>query len=254
MRFYVGFDDTDVLDADRGTGKLVRWYGAVLPRACVLFGVVRHQLLVDPRIPYTSHNSSACAIIDAPSPDFRQQLISLAMEHLHHYFLDGSDPGLCVAAEGDAALAVLAEHGRFCSRQIVDQAAAYAAAEGVHLSSHGGTGDGVIGAAAAVGLTWQGWSGRFIEKGALRDLPDPVLIGDLYLEGIHVVSVDRNALLPSPDDRVLAGGWLRPRLWGGQAVLPVRPEAPGLWRVLGEKSKHSDLKSKDNEMRIEIYK
>lgn len=239
MRFYIGFDDTDILGADRGTGKLVRWFGERLSSGCTLFGVVRHQLLVDPRIPYTSHNSSACAVVDAPSPDFREELIALAIAHIDEYFLEGSDPGLCLAAEGDEVLSSLAEHGQLCTRQVLDQAAAFKAAEGVHLSSHGGTGDGVIGAAAAVGLTWLGWSGRFIEKGALRGLFDPVTVGDLQFAGISVVSVDRNALLPSPDDMVRSSGWLRPRLWGGQAVLPVQPDGPGFWRALGQKGGHA---------------
>ncbi len=26
MRVYIGFDDTDHIDADRGTGKLARWF------------------------------------------------------------------------------------------------------------------------------------------------------------------------------------------------------------------------------------
>lgn len=246
MRFYIGFDDTDILGADRGTGKLVRWFGDRIPSGCMLFGVVRHQLLVDPRIPYTSHNSSACAIVDAPSVSLRDELLSLAIAHIEEYFIPGSDPGLCLAAEGDVALGALADHGQLCTRQVMDQASAFRAAEGVHLSSHGGTGDGIIGAAAAVGLSWLGWSGRFIEKGALRTLSDPVLVGDLQMAGIRVVSVDRNALLPSPDDRITATGWIRPRLWGGQAVLPVQPAGQGVWRVMGRKGDHASVEGESN--------
>ncbi len=32
MRIYVGFDDTDNLDADRGTGKVARWFKDELTR------------------------------------------------------------------------------------------------------------------------------------------------------------------------------------------------------------------------------
>ncbi len=64
MRIYVGFDDTDNIDSDYGTGKLTRRFERVLPEGCSLWGVVRQQLLVDDRIPYTSHNSSACAIVE----------------------------------------------------------------------------------------------------------------------------------------------------------------------------------------------
>jgi hypothetical protein len=38
MRIYIGFDDTDTLDADRGTGKLARWFEEELPVDCRLWG------------------------------------------------------------------------------------------------------------------------------------------------------------------------------------------------------------------------
>lgn len=36
MRVYVGFDDTDTIDADRGTGKLARRFEDRLPEGCRL--------------------------------------------------------------------------------------------------------------------------------------------------------------------------------------------------------------------------
>ncbi|MFA5286400.1 MAG: hypothetical protein WC347_12460, partial [Smithellaceae bacterium] len=62
MRVYIGFDDTDVLNSDFGTGKLARRYEQMIPAACNVWGVVRQQLLMDPAIPYTSHNGSACVV------------------------------------------------------------------------------------------------------------------------------------------------------------------------------------------------
>ena len=59
------------------------------------------------------------------------------------------------------------------------------AAKKAHLSGHGGTNDGIIGAAAAVGLTACGWSGRFIEFGKLRNLPGEVLVSELNNTGIE---------------------------------------------------------------------
>jgi len=64
MRIYIGFDDTDTVDSDRGTGKLARWFENELPESCRLWGVVRQQLLLHDSIPYTTHNSSACAIVE----------------------------------------------------------------------------------------------------------------------------------------------------------------------------------------------
>jgi hypothetical protein len=47
-----------------GTGKIARRFEDIMPEGCRMWGVVRQQLLVDERIPYTSHNSSACVVVD----------------------------------------------------------------------------------------------------------------------------------------------------------------------------------------------
>jgi tRNA(Ile2) C34 agmatinyltransferase TiaS len=233
MRVYIGFDDTDNITADRGTGKLARWFENELPEGCRVEGVIRQQLLVDDRIPYTSHNSSACVMVDAPDPSLVTLLIDRAIEHVKRHSLEGSDPGLCVACEGDAALARLIAFGRACTARIVSQKGAMEAASSLHLSGHGGTNDGIIGAAAAVGLTASGWSGRFIEYGKLRRFPDPIRVLELERSNIVVVSNDRDARVPAPEDIVHTKGWLRPRLWGKRAVLLVTPKDEGVWESIG---------------------
>ena len=96
MRIYIGFDDTDTIDSDYGTGKLTRRFEHMLPEGCRLWGVVRQQLLVDDRVPYTSHNSSACALVDIEDPAFLNVLIEKAVEHIEKESAEGSDPGLCI--------------------------------------------------------------------------------------------------------------------------------------------------------------
>jgi hypothetical protein len=238
MRVYVGFDDTDTIDADLGTGKLARWFEDRLPDGCRLWGVVRQQLLVDERVPYTSHNSSACVVLELDDPHGLNGIIDRAAAHIGSHFLEGSDPGLCVAAAGAPGFAELADFGRHCTCQVVSQKAALGAAAGVHLSAHGGTGDGIIGAAAAVGLTAAGWCGRFIEFGQLREYPDMVQVKDLEERQIQVVSVDRDAAVPGPADMVLTNGWVRPRLMGGRAILLVRAGCRGAWENIGAKRNH----------------
>jgi tRNA(Ile2) C34 agmatinyltransferase TiaS len=235
MRVYVGFDDTDNIDADRGTGKLARWFENELPEDCFLEGVVRQQLLIDEKIPCTSHNSSACVIVDAPDPPCVALLIERATEHLKRHSLEGSDPGLCVAYGSDTVLASLVAFGRDCTARIVTQREALEAASASHLSGHGGTNDGIIGAAAAVGLTVSGWSGRFIEYGKLRRFSDPIRVSELERSNIVVVSGDRDARVPAPEDLVYTKGWLRPRLWGRRAVLLVTPKNGGAWESIGER-------------------
>lgn len=237
MRAYIGFDDTDILGADVGTGKLARRFEVLLPPGCRLWGVIRQQLLVDPRIPYTSHNSSACAVVDFDDPALQGELLERAAAHIEKESCPGSDPGLCLACEGDPSLRALALLGQACTARIVTQDEALRAAEGIHLSGHGGTRDGIIGAAAAVGLTAAGWSGRFIEFGDLRGIPIQVPVRVLAERGIRVASLDRDATVPGLDDLVDTKGWLRPRLWGQGAVLPVLKQGEHLWESIGEKRK-----------------
>ena len=237
MRVYIGFDDTDTADSDRGTGKLARWFENELPDGFHLWGVVRQQLLLDDSIAYTTHNSSACAIIEATNGCSIGELVSTAVSHIERHFIPGSDPGLCVASEDNRALANLILFGRICTTRVVTQKEAFQAASGIHLSGHGGTNDGIIGAAAGVGLTAYGWGGRFIEFGRLRDFPESVFVSDLERSCIAVVSIDRDAQIPSPGDVVDTKKWLRPRLWGGRPVLPVTHKTNGHWEAVGEKNR-----------------
>lgn len=240
MRIFVGFDDTDSLESDYGTGKVVRWFKDEMPDGCRLWGVVRQQLLVDERIPYTSHNSSACAVIDAPDPSFLKLIISSAMTHIEKHAVAGSDPGVCVSHEEDSNLANIIAFGQQCTREVVNKDDARRSASRIHLSGHGGTHDGIIGAAAAVGLTAYGWSGRFIEYGELRAFSGEVTVAEMERHGIAVVSVDRQAPLPSPGDTIHTGGWLRPRLWGNRPVLPVSLGEKNEWICLGRKGKKEE--------------
>ncbi len=237
MRVYIGFDDTDVVGADRGTGKFARWFEQKLPDGVRLHGIVRQQLPILDGIPYTSQNSSACLIVEVVDPTQVQDLIDRGVEHIGEYFIDGSDPGLCVVQYNGISSESLVDFGRLASSQIVTQKAAMKAANGFHLSGHGGTNDGIIGAAAGVGLTISGWSGRFIEFNGLRDFGTMVKVADLEARGIRVLSVDRNARVTAPDDVVDTRDWLRPRLWGGTPVLPVESSGKGSWRSISGKNK-----------------
>ncbi len=237
MRVYIGFDDTDNINASRGTGKLARWFEKELPEGCRMWGVVRQQLLLHDDIPYTSHNSSACVVVDMPDRAMLGELTERAVAHVERHSLVGSDPGVCVAPNGETDLSVLLDFGLLCTREVVAQKDALVAASGFHLSGHGGTNDGIIGAAAAVGLTASGWNGRFIEFGGLRDFSEIVTVSELEQADIMLVSLDRDGLAPAPQDRVHTKDWLRPRLWGNRAVLAAHKKGEGLWESLSGKRK-----------------
>ena len=87
------------------------------------------------------------------------------------------------------------------------------------------------------GLTATGWCGRFIEFGDLRNLPDEMLVSELNHLGIEVVSMERDAKVPGPNDTVITNGWIRPRLLGYYAVLFVSPQGEGRWENIYWKRK-----------------
>jgi hypothetical protein len=75
----IGIDDTDN-EETHGTGRRARQLGDRLAAdgLAEIDGVTRHQLLVDPRIPYTSHNSSAC-LLARTTTDRLPDLIAAAL-------------------------------------------------------------------------------------------------------------------------------------------------------------------------------
>lgn len=235
MKIFVGFDDTDTLDCGRGTGKLARWFTEKLPSGCQSLGVVRQQLLHSPEIPMTSHNSSLCVIVDSPDSSYAELLAGIAADHIREHFIEGSDPGLCVIDEGNPVIEGLARFGQRCTYEKVLLEEALTIAEGCHLSGHGGTNLGMIGAAAAVGLTWKGDSGRFVDWKDIRELPEITTVKEITERGISVISVNRHGEIPAPWEKVNNFGSLRPRLFSGRVILPVISDGEGCWNTIIEK-------------------
>lgn len=241
MRWYIGFDDTDTLHSELGTGKYARYFARNLEPEFSVWGVVRQQLPQLPDIPFTTHNSSACVVVDTKSPSARDDLIQAATGHIHRYFQEGSDPGLCIACEADGAPA-LESFGRLCSAEIVTQKQAYTAGATIHLSGHGGTNDGVIGALAAVGLTMSGWGGSFIQFADIRSLPARISIRDLRQRGIEPVAASRKGLLPTDGQELICPRGIRPRLWAGRPVLPLVQNGNLDWEPIEGNEKDMEAK------------
>lgn len=243
MLVYVSFDDTDVAGAPMGTGRLTRLFASglsepgALPCACEVRGILRHQLPRLEDIPFTSNNSSACLVLETEGDDgLIDRLIELGTAHLAEYAVDGSDPGLCVLT-ADEVPGDLVEFGVRATSEKKTQTEAMRRVPTGRLYGLGGTNDGIIGAAAAIGLTRYGWCGRFIEYGGLRSLGDSLTVADLESCGIRVMSTDRDPAVPLPGDRLEEGAWVRPSLMAGSPVLQVRSAGPGLWATAHTKRK-----------------
>ncbi len=224
---YIGLDDTDNKDS-RGTGRLARAVAAALSDSYLVQGVTRHQFLVDPRIPYTSHNSSATLHLAANGRADLTALADRVQAIMLADFQPGSDPGLCVAQEVGAEMS---EFGWRAKREVVSQSEAYEIAQrcGCILRGLGGTNGGVIGALAGIGLAASGEDGRFILVGQSRELQGVQSIQAILAAGIAQVVTTGGQVLT--EGMVNTGGRLRPAWRGSRVVLVVdrSEEDNGAW-------------------------
>ncbi|MEJ2272972.1 MAG: hypothetical protein P8Y01_00100 [Woeseiaceae bacterium] len=237
MRFLIGVDDTDNLES-RGTGFRARCLGADLADAGLarVGGISRHQLLLHPDIPYTSHNSSACLDAEVAEDQF-DDLVDFCREFLLRESADGSDAGLCIASFDDLNGDVQT-FGRDAKEVVLDQQQAESVARraGVHLEGLTGDHGGIIGALAATGLRRSGEDGRFIWLQGVRELEGVVRASELLREtGIDAIE-QRQGEPISPDSRICIDPWPRAVLIDDRAVLLVeKPEKEDVtfdWQLL----------------------
>lgn len=233
IQILIGIDDTDNLET-HGTGRCARQLGETLAAGGLaeVDGITRHQLLIDPRIPYTSHNSSAC-LLARTTTDQLPDLIAAARAFLLRESAPGSDAGLCVAGQSQVT-AAHQDFGQRAKREVltIDQARGFAQGDGLTLEGLTGTGGGIIGALAAVGLRAGGNDGRFLWLKGIREISGGYTAQQLRQTiPIDVVQTLEGVEIPS-NDRVELGPWIRPLLKAGRVVLLVEPDNEShVWRV-----------------------
>ncbi len=208
MQTFVCIDDTDSLE-EKSTGKLAQ---AMIERIeekgmgkCSF--ITRHQLYFHPAIPYTSHNSTMCFVMEH-TDNVYEPLKDLAIDFLLNESAEGSDPGLCIVEmEKLKDKELLIDYGKRAKKEILTKELAYETANrlGVHLSEHGGTGDGIIGALAGVGLRLTGNDGRI--RGKIKfPLPENVLTVKDMLDNSTIDEVrSLEGDLISGDEKVVLG-------------------------------------------------
>lgn len=239
MNILVCIDDTDNLES-RGTGALASLLSDVLEEndwGCCQ-PVTRHQMLVHPDIPYTSHNSSMCFAAEI-QPKFLEPFTEFAQSFLQRESAPGSDPGLCIVncerlSEPDALVAF----GKKAKTAIITKGEAYGLAGHlpVHLSEHGGTGLGIIGALAGCGLRMSGNDGRFRGHLRIAENGDRLRAAELMQKtGVDVVKSLEGAVLEG-DEAVYIGEKVKTVLQDGKATLLVFEESKDdsgetLWRT-----------------------
>lgn len=242
QQLLISIDDTDNLDSP-GSGTLAEQLAAALSQAGLARcgEISRHQLFVDDAIPYTSHNSAMCFTANNRLGSIGT-IIAFSQDFLHREAAVGSDPGLCVVADdSDLKREPLMAFGQSAKQRILTKQDAYrlAGEMHLHLSEHGGSGDGIIGALAAIGLRLTGNDGRIRGWHRLGAAGSVTTAGDLCRHpAIDALFCENGERLDNHAPVVFSEDEIKTVLLGGLRVVPVRrdnhhPSAP--WATLTRK-------------------
>ena len=226
MYYYIGIDDTDNLES-RGTGHRARQLGTSLQDAGIarLICITRHQLLVHKDIPFTSHNSSACLLMECEA-SVEPELIAWCRDFLLRESAPGSDAGLCVAAAENISPSI-GVWGKNAKMMVLNRTQAHDTARQSNLYLEGLTGEkiGVIGALAAVGLRHAGNDGRVLWLPMLRETEGIFSAHELKKRLTLDRICTREGIEIQDRDTIMADGWIRPVMRDAKITLIVeKPE------------------------------
>ena len=227
MHILVGIDDTDNIEFG-ATGQVAKKLSKHIEKKGWgrSYALTRHQLLIHADIPYTSHNSSMCFVADINEPCL-DELIKYAADFLVREMAEGSDPGLCVAVPGRICQPeLLIDFGLRAKKIVLVKQDAYGLADqlGIHLSEHGGDGQGVIGALAGVGLRLSGNDGRTQGKIHVVSTDDIISVGELRAQGqVDLVKNFDSGTALGDEELIRLGEFMKTVLLDGKFVFMVNP-------------------------------
>lgn len=219
MRILLCIDDTDNLESI-GTGHHAQDLREKIESNNLgkTYFISRHQLYVHNDVPYTSHNSAMCFEADIEESDL-QKVIELSQKHLIEVSAPGSDPGLCVAVK-DRILnpPELIAYGKKAKCSLLTKEDAYEMArkQDIHLSEHGGDGQGVVGALAGLALRYYGNDGRIkgkVEVGkegeilTAKEIKEIVKCDNIICLSSEVLKDDDKIILSEEKVKSILLGW-----------------------------------------------
>ncbi len=235
FKFLLCIDDTDELGGEISTGLLAEEIAAFAGSFAPVSLVTRHQLLLDPRINYTSHNSCMC--FEAwLTKEQKQSVLNFAIELLERKSTPSAEPGIAAAFEKDILSAQgLINFGKSVKQVFLSTERAFEIAreQNVFLKELKSGARGVIGALAGIGLRLSGSDGKIRGKFELKksNLSVAELLGLNFIGAV----ADENFKPLSPSERVNLIGALKPVFLDFKATLLVKKEASGGFRNLSLK-------------------
>ena len=235
FKFLLCIDDTDELGGEISTGSLAEEIAAFAGSFAPVSFVTRHQLLLDPRINYTSHNSCMCLEARLTESQ-KQRVLDFALRLLKHKSAPSAESGIAASFEKDIENAQeLISFGRSAKEIFLSTERAFDMAheQNVFLKELKSGARGVIGALAGIGLRLSGNDGKIRGKFELKEsnLSVRELLDLNFIEAV----ANENFKPLLPDERVKLIGALKPVFLDFKATLLVKKESGGRFRNLSVK-------------------
>ena len=243
MFFLIGIDDTDNITS-QDTGSLAQLLGQGLDERGFgrLISVTSHQLFHHSNVHYTTQNQCACLLMDADE-ETRRDIELFSREFLLRESAVGANAGFALSAWNRLPPSITAWGDR-AKTELLSRQEAMALARECKISIAGftGSGTGVIGALAALGLYYKGNDGRYLWLPGLSDLKGIFT----YTRLIGTCPIDRvensRGRRPLPNDRIYIGDAAYPILRDGKSVLLIelaKKDEPFEWSaIVKEKAIH----------------
>lgn len=227
MNYLISIDDTDDLTKEVSTGGIAEMIGRRLTEtgAVIREGISRHQLLLDEHIAYTSHNSSMCIEIQSDSLDI-YRIMEIGEDTVRKNMSAAADPGIavCCADELPSPERLIA-FGFDAKKKVMTKDEAYALAaeyDCVLLKELGGTGIGVIGALAGIGLRLSRCDGSVRGKRCSRLAGKTVRADEICRRcGVEMVICVDGTVVPD-DAPVLVDDFVKLMFFDGHMCCMVR--------------------------------
>lgn len=246
MKYLIAVDDTDDITKEVSTGEIAELIGKRLKAegATVGDGITRHQLLLSDQIAYTSHNS--CMSLEAETDLFQpEEVLALCESIIRKHRSPVSDPGVAVCCREllkhpDA----LISFGFDAKRRVIRKSDAYllaASLDGILLKELGGSGIGVIGALAGIGLRMSRCDGSLRGK-SCRDLDGQMLTAEELCKksgAEMVISVTGRRI--SPKEKIRVEGYLKLMFFDGFKCCMVKPGEDGVYQIIRQHQERERL-------------
>ena len=223
MLTYISIDDTDEIGYPKSTGMFAENIIEFINEnfgACSF--ISRHQLFIDERINYTSHNSSMCFTANLDESE-RVKVIEFIEKLLLKESAPSAEPGFAIAFESEiSGIEEFIKFGKRAKCEYInkEEARIEARRRNIYLKELKNGGRGIIGALAGIALRLDGNDGRV--KGKTNTPKDRMSVKELLNLGFCERILDENFNLVDENEIIAIRSKLKLIVRNFEAVLLVK--------------------------------